>query len=104
MLKKVSCLLLVGVVTQSAYAWEDVDYTGTLATGAVYCTSESNLMDFGAYAQDGDEAGADRMISGGDCIIAQRPMQAMVIQEVENLACFLSPSGKPFYTFKQFIN
>lgn len=104
MWKKVSCLVMVGVVAQSAHAWEDVDYTGTLSKGAVYCTSESNLMDFGEYAQDGDEAGADRMISGGDCIIAQRPIQATVIQEADILACFLSPSGKAFYTFKNFIN
>lgn len=87
-----------------AQAWEDVEYTGTLVTGAVYCKSQGKLEDFGEYAQDGDEAGADRMVRSGDCTIAQKPMRVNVFQEDGGfMSCFLSPSGKVFYTFKQLI-
>ncbi|OEC44944.1 hypothetical protein A7D27_06380 [Pseudomonas sp. 1D4] len=104
MLKK---LMAVGMVlaASQAFAWEDVEYAGTLATGAVYCKSQGKLEDFGAYAQDGDEAGADRMVAAGDCVIAQRPLQVSVFQEHDGfLSNFMTPSGKVFYTFKQFIN
>lgn len=100
-------LIAVGMVlaATNAYAWEDVEYVGTLASGAVYCKSQGKLEDFGAYAQDGDQAGADRMVQSGDCIIAQRPMQVTVFQEHRGfMSNFLSPSGKAFYTFTPFIN
>ncbi len=104
MLKNVMAVGMMLAATQ-ALAWEDVNYSGTLQEGAVYCTGEGELEEFGAFAQDGDEAGANRMLESGDCTVAARPMQVNVFQEYNGqLSCFLSPSGKAFYTFRAFIN
>lgn len=83
--------------------WKDVGYMATLPKGAVYCTSQGNMEEFGGYAQDGDEVGADRMVEKGKCIITQRALKANVFQESEIFACFLAPSGKAFYTLKGFL-
>ena len=103
---KITLTLMLTILLASAaqaQGWVDVDRTGIIARGGVYCTSEQHLMSFGEYAQDGDAAGADRMVSEGKCVITQSPIEANVIQENDYLATFISPSGKAFWTFKQLI-
>lgn len=95
--------LVLTVGTVQAQGWVDVDRTGVISRGGIYCTSEENLLGFGAYAKDGDAAGADRMVAEGKCMIIQNSMRATVIQENDFLASFISPSGKAFWTFKEMI-
>lgn len=96
--------IVIGTAMSPAFAWDDVEYTGTLKRGAVYCSSSSKLERFGEYALDGDAASGDRMIAQGDCAIAQSPIRAEVFQEDEDRSCFFLPSGKVFYTFTSFIS
>lgn len=91
------------LISTGALAWQDVEYSATLPRGAVYCTSQGNLEEFAAYAQDGDDGSADRLVDQGKCTITQRPLQANVFQESDVFACFLAPSGKAFYTLKGFL-
>ncbi|HAQ88746.1 MAG TPA: hypothetical protein DCR78_20225 [Pseudomonas sp.] len=103
MLKKLAVIAVLSGLVANANAWEDVNYTRMLPSGAVYCTSQGKLEEFGGYAQDGDERGADRMIESGSCRISSG-MKVQVFQEDNGfLVTFLSPSGKAFYTFKAFL-
>lgn len=102
MLKSTIGMLLVACCSTAMAEWRDVNYTATLPADYIYCTSGGNLDDFGAYAQDGDEAGANRMVSEGKCRISSG-MTVNVFQEDERDVTFLAPSGKAFYTFKGFL-
>lgn len=96
---------LIGLlsVSSSAFAWQDVSKTATLPSGAVYCTSQGNLEDFAAFALDGDEAGATRLVSQGKCTVLRSNMSVAVFQENDDFANFLSPSGKALYTLKGYL-
>lgn len=96
--------IVIGASVSPAFAWEDVEYTGTLKRGAVYCSKASKLEELGGYSLDGDAAAVDRMIARGDCVIAQNPIRAEVFQEDSDRSCFFLPSGKIFYTFTAFIS
>lgn len=103
MVKNIALGAAILAMTSSAFAWQDVSYTRNLPSGAVYCTSQGNLEEFGGYAQDGDERGANRMIENGKCRMSSG-MRVQVFQEDDDfLVNFLSPSGKGFYTFKAFL-
>ncbi|WP_312965026.1 hypothetical protein [Stutzerimonas kunmingensis] len=103
MLKNLAVMALLLGMVANAFAWQDVSYSRTLPSGAVYCTSQGNLEEFGGYAQDGDERGADRMLDSGKCRISSG-MRVEVFQEDRDfMVSFLSPSGKAFYTFKAFF-
>ncbi|MHD0051801.1 hypothetical protein ACQX37_12015 [Corynebacterium diphtheriae] len=48
----------------------DVEYNATLKKEYIYCGSQKSLDEFGAFAQDGDEDGANKMVSDGKCRIS----------------------------------
>ncbi len=97
--------VLVGLLGFSGVAiaqWGDVEYNATLKKEYIYCDSQKSLDDFGAFAQDGDENSANKMVSDGKCRISSG-MKIRVFQENEYAVTFLSPSGKAFYTFKAWL-
>lgn len=98
-------IVVVGLLGFSGLAlaqWGDVEYNATLKKEYIYCASQKSLDEFGAFAQDGDEGGANKMVSDGKCRISSG-MKVRVFQENEYAASFLSPSGKVFYTFKAWL-
>lgn len=102
MLKKSAAVVLMCSSSMAFAEWRDVEYSATLPADAVYCTSQSNLEEFAGFAQDGDNQGANRMISEGDCRVSTG-MKIQVFQENEFASSFLSPSGKAFNTLTGFI-
>lgn len=102
MLRKTLVLAGLMVLSGSALAWKDVEYRATLKKDYIYCTSQGRLDEFGEFAQDGDEAGANRMISEGKCRMSSG-MKIQVFQENDYAVTFLAPSGKAFYTLKGWL-
>lgn len=105
MLKKIMILFLA-VVSQSANAyWVDADYNATIRGGTIYCSSQRNLMEFGGYAQDGNEAAANRMVRNGECSTTNRAMTVYVVQinRSKGLVNFVTPGKKLGYTFEEFV-
>ncbi|MBP2084152.1 MULTISPECIES: hypothetical protein [Pseudomonas] len=82
--------------------WRDVSYNGVSPADYVYCNKQSDLDAFGAVAQDGDQAGADRLVSQGRCHVSSG-MRVEVFQQNEYAVTFLSPSGRAFYTYTKFV-
>ncbi|WP_350600769.1 hypothetical protein [Pseudomonas sp. 65/3-MNA-CIBAN-0223] len=98
-------IVVVGLLGFSGLAlaqWGDVEYNATLKKEYIYCGSQKSLDEFGAFAQDGDEDGANKMVSDGKCRISSG-MKVRVFQENDYAASFLSPSGKAFYTYKKWL-
>lgn len=106
MIKKfvVSSLAVAGLVISGAAnaQWKDVEYNAFLKKDYIYCTSQGNLDEFGGFAQDGDNAGANRMIENGKCRVSSG-MKIQVFQENDYAVTFLAPSGKAFYTLKGWL-
>lgn len=97
--------VLLGITTGAQAEWKDVEYSASLPANAVYCDGLGTFKDFVAFIQDGDEAGASRMIDSGDCAATSKVMQIHVFQEdgSQGAITFLSPSGKAFYTLKGYL-
>lgn len=102
-MKKLICSVALFICSTSAFAqWQDVNYSAVVKKDYIYCDSQGKLDDFGAFAQDGDEDGANKMVSDGKCHVS-KGLKVSVFQENEYAVCFLAPSGKAFYTYKAFI-
>ena len=102
-LNRLITALALLLCSSSVFAqWSDVSYAAVVKKDYIYCDSQGKLDDFGAFAQDGDEDGANKMISDGKCHIS-KGLKISVFQENEYAVCFLAPSGKAFYTYKAFI-
>lgn len=98
-------IVAVGVFCFSGIAvaqWGDVEYSATLKKEYIYCGSQESLDEFGAFAQDGDADGANKMVRDGKCRISSG-MKVRVFQENDYAANFFSPSGKTFYTYKAWL-
>ncbi|WP_070413947.1 hypothetical protein [Pseudomonas lundensis] len=102
MVRKCVAVGMLGFSGLAMAQWSDVEYTATLKKEYIYCASQSSLDEFGAFAQDGDEDGANKMVSDGKCRISSG-MKVRVFQENDYAASFLSPSGKAFYTYKKWL-
>ena len=102
MVRKIVAVGMLGFSGLAMAQWSDVEYTATLKKEYIYCGSQKSLDEFGAFAQDGDEDGANKMVSDGKCRISSG-MKVRVFQENDYAASFLSPSGKAFYTYKKWL-
>ncbi|MEA9996201.1 hypothetical protein QN382_12175 [Pseudomonas sp. 10B1] len=102
MVRNIFAVGLLGFSGLAMAQWGDVEYNATLKKEYIYCGSQRALDDFGSFAQDGDEDGANKMVSDGKCRISSG-MKIRVFQENDYAASFLSPSGKAFYTYKKWL-
>ena len=103
--KAIAVAALLGISSSAFAEWNDVNYSASLPADAVYCDGLGSFEEFTSFVQDGDNAGAMRMIASGDCAMTSKAMNVQVFQEesVQEFVTFLSPSGKAFYTLKGYL-